>query len=123
MDCVLFLMRSPLFVTPQAQALYYLGMDFPQRISACVLQSLPTHLAAAVAQVDPAAEGACVAAALEGCIQGWRRAVLDGGPGRAFFLEDQSLLEEDLELLAGFFSTQRGARPYRADATASRGHC
>lgn len=100
---------SPSLPSPSSpQALYYLGMEFPQRLSACALQSLPALLSAALAQVDPAAEGACAAAALEGCVRGWRRAALDGGPGRAFAVEDHALLEEDLELLASFFRRQRG---------------
>lgn len=90
-----------------ADALYALGVEPPQRIAACVLSALPSLLSSAVAQVDPAAEGACVAAVLEACVQGWRRAVLDGGPGRAFSVEDHPVLEEDLELLSQFFSVQR----------------
>lgn len=94
------------------EPLYYLGMGPPQRLAACVLQSLPGLLSSAVGQVDSAVEGACVAAALAGCVHAWRRAVLDGGPGRAFLLDDHDFLEEDLELLAGFFSTQRCAETH-----------
>ena len=85
-----------------------------------LLEALNPVLKELVRRSLPGVRDAAVRALLGATLAAWRRALLDGGPSRAFSVLDAAALEEDLSQLEDFFEADGDGLPRGVVAAACR---